>query len=107
MAKKLEESMRQEREEPMREEEPMRMRRSPPLQEAKVKKPSKARAHTDSGSFERHERAVAGIKAEVKRESKTPKLMKREPKVINVKKSTESMKKMRKKVDEFEHLKLR
>ena len=83
--------MRQEREEPMREEEPMRMRRSPPLQEAKVKKPSKARAHTDSGSFERHERAVAGIKAEVKSESKTK----------------EPMKKMRKKVDEFEHLKLR
>jgi hypothetical protein len=89
MAKKLEESMRPEREDIS--EEPMHMRRSPPLQEAKVKKPSKARAHTDSGSFERHERAVAGIKAEVKRESKTK----------------EPMKKMRKKPqDDFSHLKL-
>ena len=104
MAKKLEEDMMKQRMSQPEQETPAS--RISELAQRPSSKGSKSRAHTDSGSFERHERAVAGIKAEVKRESKTPKLMKREPKVINVKKSRAPMKRMKKPVGEFDHLKL-
>ena len=93
MAKKLEEDMMKSK--PERETPASRISK---LVQRPSSKGSKSRAHTDSGSFERHERAVAGIKAEVKRESKTPELMKSVP----MKRSTP----IKKPVGEFDHLKL-
>ena len=89
MAKKLEEDMMKQRMSQPERETPGRSVSE--LVQRPSSKGSKSRAHTDSGSFERHERAVAGIKAEVKRESKTK----------------EPMKKMRQTPqDDFSHLKL-